>query len=209
MQISWHGGYTIKIVSKETVLVMDPYAPELSPTPFRAKADVVALSHPTQSNMSHLKGISGEPQVIDSPGEYTLRGFTLQGLGLRGEDGHEYSIFRWHIEGIVILYLGALPRVVDEKELGEITKTDIDVLIVPVGGGESLTSKQAAEMISHVEPRMIIPIHFALPKWKEKLDPVDVFAKEMGVSASKVEKKLVLRPSRLPDEDVETVILKP
>lgn len=202
MQISWHGNYTVKIISKDTTLVLDP-------TAIRAKADVVALSNPSDTIMSQLSGIQGEPLVINTPGEYSCKEFTLHSIGWHIEDGNERSLMRWMVEDMVILHVGALNRELEEQELQELERTDIDVFLVPVGGGSGLSTKQALNMITTIEPRVVIPIHYALPGSTETLDSLKAFAEEMGVGSGTPEKKVILKASKLPVEDIQTIILAP
>ncbi len=209
MQLSWHGQYTVKIVSKETTLVLDPYATSLGISPFRAKAEIVALSNPTDSTMSNLSGVQGSPLVIDTPGEYSFREYALHSIGWNDEEGNERNLQRWMVEDIVILHVGALNRDLNEQELRELERVDIDVFLAPVGAGSGLSSAQAMKMITTIEPRIVIPIHYAIPGLTEKLDSIKSFAEEMGVSATSAEKKLVLKKSKLPQEDMQTIILAP
>lgn len=209
MHISWHGQFTIKITSKQGVIVLDPYAPSTGLSPFRAKASIVGLTNPSDPTMSHLDGISDADVVIDTPGEYSLQGVTLHGFSWHDDSRSEHSIMRWDIEGLTLLHLGAVPDIPDEKLLNTINEVDVDILFVPVGGGSSLNTKQALDLVSVIEPRIVIPVHYKLPKVKEKLDGVEQFAKEMGVSASKIEKKFITKASRLMQDDVQTQILHP
>ncbi|MBI3255499.1 MAG: MBL fold metallo-hydrolase [Candidatus Andersenbacteria bacterium] len=208
MQITWHGQYTIKITSKDDVLVIDPYSPETGLAPFRAKATLVALSNPQEKTMSHVSGVQGEYRLINTPGEYSISGFTLHALGWENAAGLEQNIQLWNIEDVAILHVGALTRDLTDKELQELERMGIDVLIVPVGGGSSLNVSQAMNLVTTIEPRMIIPIHYKLPHLNEKLDPVDVFTKELGVS-TKPEAKLLLKAKNLPQEEMQTIILQP
>lgn len=209
MQLSWHGQYTVKIVSKDTTLVLDPYATNVGLSPFRAKAEIVALSSPADDSMGNIKGIQGTPLVIDTPGEYSFREFSLHSIGWNDEAGHERSLQRWMVEDIVILHIGSLNRDLNEGELRELERVDIDVFLVPIGGGNGLSVQQAMKMITTIEPRIVIPIHYSLPGLTEKLDSVKSFAEEMGISAVTPEKKLILKKSKLPQEDMQTVILAP
>lgn len=209
MQITWHGQYTVKIVSKEVTLVIDPYAPSVGLSPFRSKADIVALTNPKSAEMSHVDAIQGEPVVIDTPGEYSVKGFTLHAMRWQADDGSERSVHRWVIEDMTILYLGALQRELTSEELQELERANIDILILPVGGGSGLATKQALATVTTIEPRVVLPIHYKLPKLKESLDDVEQFAKEMGVNPRQKEKKLLIRASKLPQEDVQTIILTP
>jgi L-ascorbate metabolism protein UlaG (beta-lactamase superfamily) len=209
MHITWHGQYTLKIQSGDTTLVIDPYAPTTGLPPFRAKADIVALSNAADPDMSHVSAIQGEPGLIATPGEYSLKGFTLHALGWRNGSAGERSLQRWQIEDMMLLHVGALNREMTDEELRELEKVDIDILFVPVGGGSALTAKQAVQLTMRIEPRMVIPIHFQLPKLKEKLDGVEPFAKEMGVEPKQSEKKLSIKAKNLPQDELATVILMP
>lgn len=208
MHITWHGQYTVRIQAGDTVLLLDPLSPETGLVPVRGKVQVVALSNPADPTMSYLNGES-EAVIFDSPGEYETAGLALRAIDWRAEDGSERSLMRWHIEDMTLLYVGALNRELKDTELQELEKTNVDVLITPVGGGSGLTTKQALALVTTIEPRVVIPIHYELPRLKERLEPVDQFAKEMGLNPKQVEKKLILKANKLPTEDMLTVLLEP
>lgn len=209
MHISWHGHYTVKIQTGETVLVLDPYSPETGLGAFRAKTDIVALSNPSDSAMSYIEGIQGTPMVIDSPGEYSLKNMSLHALRWRADNGGERSLQRWNIEDMVALHVGALNRDLADGELQELEKTDVDILFLPVGGGSGLTTKQALALVTTIEPKVVIPIHFKVKGAQEALDDVDVFAKEMGIDPKAREKKCIIKAKQLPQDDLLTILLSP
>lgn len=209
MHITWHGEYTIRLQTGEHSVIIDPYAPDSGLHPFRSRADTIALSNPASKHMSHLAGIQGSSQVINTPGEFNIHDMTLHALGWRSTDGNERNLQRWQIEGMVLLHLGALERDLTTGELQELEKTDIDILFLPIGGGESLSTSQALKLLTTIEPKVVIPIHFQLPKLKHKLETVERFSKEMGVSASERQPKLVMKAAKLPQEEMATVILMP
>lgn len=199
----------MKFQTKDLVVVLDPYSPDVGLPPFRAKADIVALTNPAAASSSHTESIQGDPIIINGPGEFSLSGSTLYAHPWRADDGSQRTIHRWRIEDLLILHLGALNRELTDDELQKIEQTDIDVLLVPVGGGSGLTTKQALSLISTLEPRVVIPIHYALPKEKEKLESVQQFAKEMGVSPSSAEQKIILKANKMPADEIITFLLKP
>lgn len=83
----------------------------------------------------------------------------------------------------------------------------IDILLVPVGGGGGLTSSQAVEAISLIEPGIVVPMHYLTPATNLKLEPVDRFLKEMGLSATEPLESLKLNSvSGL--EETQVVLLK-
>jgi len=73
---------------------------------------------------------------------------------------------------------------------------------VPVGGGGGLNAAKAAEVVSLLEPNLVIPMHYATPDAKVELDSLNKFLKEMGLGAGAVEKQASLKVTRssLPDE---------
>ncbi len=209
MQISWHGKLALKLVTPSFTAVLDPYAPSVGLPPFRSKAEVVALTNPADPSMSHIEGIQSEYILINTPGEYSIGGASLHAIPWRADDGSERSIHRWFIEDMVIVHLGALNRLMTEDELKEIEQTGVDILLVPVGGGNTLDTKQAIETVTTVEPRVVIPINYALKGLKEELSSVEQFAKEMGVDPNQREKKFIAKAGKLPQEEMHIVILTP
>jgi len=82
---------------------------------------------------------------------------------------------------------------------------DADVLLVPIGGQHTLNAAQAAEVISQVEPRIVIPMHYAAASG-ETPDPLDMFCREMGLGAINPQPKLIVTHSTLPAE-MQVVVL--
>ena len=208
MQITWHGQYTLKITSKDDVLVIDPYSPEVGLPPFRAKATIVALSNPQEKTMSHLQGIQGEYRLINTAGEYSLSGFTLHALGWHNEANIEQNLQLWDIEEMTLLHVGAITRDLTDVELQKLEKIGVDILVIPVGGGSGLDVKGAMKLVTTIEPRLLLPIHYNLPGLKEKLEPISQFAKELGVEV-KPEPKITIKAKNLPEDEMQTIILKP
>ena len=92
--------------------------------------------------------------------------------------------------------------------------TDIDVLMIPVGGTYTIDAKTAVKVISSVEPSIIIPMHYQtndLKGLKDKLDDLKVFIEEVGIEGNGVKKvdKLTLRSRLDIPEESEVYILSP
>lgn len=170
---------------------------------------MVALTNPSVSDMSYTKELRGEYLIIDTPGEYSVSGISMRALGWQAPDGQERTVQRWNIEDIILLHLGGLNRQLTDQELQELEKTDIDVLFLPIGGGDSLTTKEALKLLTTIEPKIVIPIHYKVPNLKESLESVEQFAKEMGVDAKIREKKVILKNKKLPTEQMQTILLAP
>ncbi len=102
------------------------------------------------------------------------------------------------MDDIVICHLGDLNHVPNQNQVEDMD--NIDVLMVPVGDHQALSAAQAAEVISLIEPYVVIPMHYRLPGLTIKLDPVSKFLKELGVANIEAMSSLKLRKSNLPEE---------
>jgi len=210
MHISWHGYHTTKISSGNHTIVLDPYSPDMGLSPFRSKADMVILSNAQDTSMSHTKGIQGDFSIIDQPGEYSFNGLSLYGKGwLNTKNNAEQTMFRLHLENLVILYLGALNRKLNQSELQELEQSNIDILLVPIGGSTTINTNQALDLVSTIEPNVVIPTNYSLPKTKSKLDTISKFANEMGVNPKKPEKKIIVSANKIDHENITALILAP
>ncbi len=86
---------------------------------------------------------------------------------------------------------------------------DVDILFIPVGGNCTINAKKAEEVVSQIEPRIVIPMHYALPGLKFELDGVDKFLKEMGATELEKQPFLKIKKSELDSEKTEVVVLEP
>jgi len=84
----------------------------------------------------------------------------------------------------------------------------VDVLLLPVGGRYTINGKQAAEVVSLLEPSIVVPMHYALPGLTVELDGPELFLREMGVKEAQTRDSLSIAREGLPEE-TEVVILEP
>ena len=85
---------------------------------------------------------------------------------------------------------------------------DVDVLLVPVGGNVSLSAGKASEVISQIEPRVVIPMHYSTGRETLQMDSLDKFTKEMGLKDLTTQDKFSMKKSDL-SETTQVVILEP
>lgn len=198
-----------KAGSEGTTLLTDPYAGiGLSLT--KTEADIVTISH-AHDDHSNLGAVKGSPFVIDVAGEYDIKNILIEGIDsyhdeeqgkLRGGN----IIYRIEMDGISLVHLGDLGHMLESQQLEKLIGTDI--LFIPVGGKYTINAKQAVGVISQIEPRMIIPMHYQVPGLNiEGLDEVDKFIKEIGLKPS-YEERLRISKRDLPQEDMELVVFK-
>jgi L-ascorbate metabolism protein UlaG (beta-lactamase superfamily) len=83
----------------------------------------------------------------------------------------------------------------------------VNIALVPVGDGSSLNASKAAEVISLLEPNIVIPMHYATAHAKLKLDPISKFLKEMGLSEIETQESFKVNSDKDFPEDMQVVIL--
>lgn len=212
MYITWLGHSAFKLQDKLTAdgvtLVMDPYGDVTGLKIPKIEADIVTVSH-EHDDHNNIAAIKGEPFLIHCAGEYEIKNVAIEGVEVPHDDkdGKERGkviAYRIDMDDISIAHLSDLGSQLTSKQLE--TLGDVDILLIPVGGKFTLDAKKAVEVVSQVEPRIVIPMHYATPGLKYDLDPVEKFIKELGVKP-RMEEKLKISKKDLPQDDMELVIL--
>jgi L-ascorbate metabolism protein UlaG (beta-lactamase superfamily) len=186
MDITWYGHSCFRMMERGVAsIVADPFDDSLGYEVPRLKADIVTVSHDAPGHNA-AKNVKGAKHVLTRPGEYEIGGVFVTGVATYDpekspEEVRRNIIFVYEFDGLTICHLGDLDHVPGQPQIEALGP--IDVLMVPVGGGGALTSGQAAEVISLIEPSVVVPMHYKTPATTLDLDPLDRFLKEMGVAA--------------------------
>jgi len=204
MEIVWHGHSCFRMIERGMAsVVTDPYDDSIGYSALKLKADIVTVSHdaPGHNNLDAVKG--GEVHTITGPGEYEIGGVFITGLSTdtdkkKKADGKRNTLYLFDFDGLTVAHLGDLDHVPSQAQIEALGS--VDVALVPVGGGGGLNAAQAAEVVSLLEPSVVIPMHYKTDEVALKLDPVGKFLKEMGLGALKPEASIKLTKSSLPDE---------
>ena len=185
MEIDWFGLSCFRLRSREASVITDPYEKSIGLKLPRPRGDIVTISH-NHAGHDNADGVAGNPKVINGPGEYEISGVFITGVQTyhdkrNGKDRGKNTVYAINIEGINVCHLGDLGHVPTQTQADEIGQ--VDILLVPVGGGNALNASDAAEVVSLFEPMIVIPMHYRVPDLSVKLDPVEKFIKEMGMKA--------------------------
>jgi L-ascorbate metabolism protein UlaG (beta-lactamase superfamily) len=216
MEITWLGHSCFRLRNRTATVVTDPYGKDLGLMLPRVRADIVTVSHDAEDH-NYIKGVKGDFKVLSGPGEYEVSGVFITGLELsdRKAGGKaakdavtalHNTVFIFEFDDLTICHLGDL-NTVPTQAMVEESLNSVDVLLIPVGGGESLTAAQAAEVVSLLEPHVVIPMHYKFKGSNLKLDIVSKFLKEMGLDKVDEQEVLKLERSGLPDE-TQVVLLE-
>src|SRR5215469_785669 len=207
MEISWLGHSCFQLRGKNVTLITDPFSPQLGLSLGKINAPIVTISHNHQGH-NYAAGIGGNPRVVRGPGEYEINDVLIIGVASyhdnkRGQELGRNTIYVIHMDDLIICHLGDLGHTLQEEQLEEVA--DADVLLVPIGGRATLNGAQAAEVISQVEPHIIIPMHYS-HEAPETPEPLDKFSREMGIEVINTQPKLTVTRNSLPAEP-QVVIL--
>jgi L-ascorbate metabolism protein UlaG (beta-lactamase superfamily) len=110
------------------------------------------------------------------------------------------------MEEIQIGYLGELTKKETKPELIGYFE-DVDILMLPIGGGEMLDAESATELINQIEPKIAIPMYYKIPGLKRRADSLEAFLKEAGVNNVKAEEKLLIKKKDLNFEETKIIPL--
>lgn len=202
MEIVWLGHSCFRLRGREASIVTDPCPPSTGYSIGRLSADIVTISHQHEDH-TYLKAVAGSPVILEWPGEYEIHGAFITGVAThhnrRQEAAHGGNVaFVLEMEEIRVCHLGNLNRTPTADQVEQMS--GVDILLVPVGGVTTIDGTAAAEVVSLLEPRLVIPMHYSTEVVSEKLEPPDRFLKEMGVKAVEPQPKLTVSRTSLPHE---------
>lgn len=216
MNIQYYGDFCFKISTKpagratEDVIIwtdlLEKGSGLRSP---QGEADIVLLTHGDIEGVK--ESLKGEPAILDAPGEYSARGIAALGFpsfrdneqgSMRGQN----TMYVFESEDIHIAFLGALGEELSPEALDKLSGTDI--LFVPVGGSDTISSKQAAELVRKIEPKIIIPMHYKITGLTLPLETEKAFCDAMGSCPTGTIPRLNIKKKDIEGKQLEIVLLE-
>jgi L-ascorbate metabolism protein UlaG (beta-lactamase superfamily) len=217
MQIIWKGQSNFQIIASrgkggEVKIVIDPFDPEIGLKPASTEADILLVTH-NHKDHNNVQSVKGSPFLIEGPGEYDIKDVFIQGISAfhdksQGKERGSITIYTIEAEDLRLCHLGDLgQKELTSDQLEEIG--EVDILMIPVGGIFTIDAVDAARIISQIEPKIVIPMHYLIPKLKIKLDSLDKFLKVMGHKTIEPQNKLIVKKKDLLEEEMRIVVLEP
>lgn len=217
MNIQYYGDCCFKITTKpagratEDVVIWTDLPAKSTGirTPF-GHADVVLLSALDPSDEA-LSGLKDDPVVIHTPGEYAAKGVGILGYptyrdAVQGAERGQNTVFVFDSEDVKLAFLGALGHPLDEKTVEKIG--DVDILFVPVGGGDTIDPKKVDELIRAIEPKVVLPMHYAVEGIDIAASDRDAFCRETGCKVAEDLPRLNFKKKDLDGKSMEIVFLQ-
>lgn len=214
MEIKYLGHSSFLLSNKKVRIVTDPFDSHMVGLPFpKVEADVVTISHQHQDH-NFSSNVVGNPVVFDLPGMYEKQEAVISGYAsfhdtTDGKDRGINTLFKIEFDDISILHCGDLGTSNIShiaEEIGE-----IDILLVPTGGFYTISAKEAASVVKEIDPYIVIPMHYKTPQHStvsfEKLDPVDTFISEMGMTMPEKVSKLTVNRDMF-TESLQVIVMQ-
>lgn len=205
MVITYHGGECFKVSFGNTTLVFNPISKQskLPATRFGADVVFITMNHPDMNGAEEMAYGAKQPVIVDGPGEYEVGEVTARGYGIKTiyEGVHRYNtLYQVTLENINMVFLGALgSETIDPHILSELG--NIDILFVPIGGGDVIDVPAASKLATKLEARCIIPMHGSDAAFK-------AFLKEEGAENVKPVDKLTVKKKDILEMESQIVVIK-
>lgn len=205
MVITYHGKECFKVSLGSTTIALNPISKDSKEKAVKFGADIalVSLHHPDMNGVESVTYGDKEPFVIHGPGEYEVGEVTVRGFGVpttyQGEKKIN-TIYKVTLEGMTLVFLGALGNENLDASIRE-ALGEIDILFVPIGGGDLLGVVQASALGVKLEARLVIPMDYDEKSLK-------AFLKEEGVETKKAEEKLTIKKKDVLLMEGEIAVLK-
>ncbi len=214
--IQYLGHSCFRLRGRDGIVLTDPFDRSVGFDIGKPTAHIVTVSHehPDHANVAAIRPHREQLFVIDGPGEFEVGGIMIGGVrtyhdSKKGAELGKNTVYVIHMDDVVFCHLGDLGHELTTQQLDEIG--NVDVLFIPVGGGETISPATATSVISQIEPRMVVPMHYAgatqASFLSSDLEPLEKFTHELGLKDVVAEEKLTVTSSNLPAEGEETKIV--
>lgn len=209
-EFRWFGHNSFRIRSREATILTDPVDRSTGYVMAKQFAEIVTISH-DHTGHTNLNAVRPDYQVIDGPGEYEMDDVFITGIRTyhdnnSGSERGYNTVYLFEIEGLVVCHLGDIGHAPNAEQSEAMAQSDI--LLVPAGGGTVISQEQAADIVSMLEPKIVIPMQFATEIGDKDLAAIEPFARLIGVNLPEPVDKYVVKASEL-TEAMQLIILRP
>lgn len=197
MDIQFYGANCIRLSNKKATLVFDDNLADLGLSSVTKPGDIALFTG------VHGEATEGVRLTIDYPGEYELANVSIRGVAAQAHidtAGRNAIIYKLLMDDLRIAVVGHIYPDLTESQLEAIGT--VDVLFVPVGGnGYTLDGVGALKLIKKIEPKLVIPTHFADTKinYPVPQQSLEDALKNMSMEPKETVSKLKLKAADLSD----------
>jgi len=197
MEFQYLGANCVRITTKKAAITIDDNLADLGLKEVSKPGDIVLFT-----SVHELK--QDAKLVIDRPGEYEVSDVSIQGVAARAhmdEEGQQTAtMFKIIVDDVRVAVLGHVYPELSDDQLEKLGT--IDVLVIPVGNaGYTLDSLGALKLIKKIEPKIVIPTHYADKDIKYPVPQQELSEAIRGLSMEPRETvpKLKVKPAEVSD----------
>ncbi len=209
MEITWLGHSCFRLRANDLSIITDPFPESIGLQMGEVSALAVTISN-THPHHNHWQGVEESPKVLEGPGEYELSGIYIRGIMTpRTVDDpldQRNTTYLVEMEGVSLCHLGDIKAPLTTRQVEQLRP--VDVLFLPVGGECILGLSQVVEVMHALSPKIIVPMHYALPGLQAQVGDLEPFLREMGLRDVQPLPRLSVTNSSLPQE-TRVVVLQP
>ena len=198
MELQYYGANCLRLSAKKAQIVVDDNL---------SKLGLKSITKPTDISLRTSREFPEHTQTAfraEMPGEYEVAGVVIHGIAARAhmdEEGKKSAvIYTIEADDTKVLVLGHIYPELSEDQLEQIGM--VDIAVVPVGGnGYTLDGAGALKVIKQIEPKVVIPTHYADAKINYEVPqaPLDEAVKNLGMEVYETAAKYKIKPAELSD----------
>lgn len=196
MEIEFYGANCFKISSKKATVVVDDNLDKLGSKSITKTGNILLNTFAQDEPKADIK------LLIDQPGEYEVSNVSIMGVAARShmeEQGqNSATMFKVIVDDIKIAIVGHVYPELSDSQLEALGT--IDILLIPVGNsGYTLDATGALKIIKKIEPKIVVPSHYADSKIKYEVPQQNLgdAIKELAMEPKERVAKLKLKPADL------------
>jgi L-ascorbate metabolism protein UlaG (beta-lactamase superfamily) len=185
VRVTWYGHACFRLEGGGLAVVTDPFTPaNAGLQPIAEPADVVVMSSSLDEAHSCAEAVPGEPRVLnalDAVGRPTaiapgviVEAFAASEGEDRPDDPKANALYRFELDGVRICHMGDIGTPLSQEHV-ERLRGRVDVLFALAGGGLTIALSDLDDAIAEIGPRVVIPMHFAIPSLLYAVGPVEAF----------------------------------
>jgi len=204
MELTYYGANCLRITTKKAQIVVDDNLDKLGLKSITKATDICL--HTNKDIPQHECAFEAE-----MPGEYEVSGVTIRGIAARAhmdEEGKQSAvIYTLAADDTKIAVLGHIHPDLTDDQAEEIGL--VDVAVIPVGNkGYTLDGVGALQVIKKLEPKVIIPVHYADPALKYEVAQDDLAAALKGLAMEPAETVPKFKPAGELSDTTKLVVLE-